>query len=180
VFGLFDQTLLKIAIHIARKSRISKILTNFSLTLLSGDLGKGWRTMHVLVVQSDEALGRVWCNHLERQGATAVLATDEALAVDALRWQSFDVLVIDLMAQDCSVLSVADLATYRCPDIAIIVVTANSFFSDGSIFDVIPNARGFLNSSVPPEDLAAMVHHYGQSTRRHSGRASHAHEVRSS
>lgn len=135
--------------------------------------------MQVLVVQSDEALGRVWCNHLERQGATTVLAVNERDAVDALRWRAFDVLVLDLMASDCSVLSVSDLATYRSPDIAIIVVTANSFFSDGSIFEVIPNARGFLNRPVAPDDLAALVDHYGHSSRRQGLNANHVDAARS-
>ncbi len=133
--------------------------------------------MQVLVVQSDEAMGQIWCDHLVRQGAVTVLAQNEKAAVDALRWRTFDVLVIDLMAQDCGVLSVADLATYRSPEIAIIVVTANSFFSDGSIFEVIPNTRGFLNSPVAPEDLAALVDHYGHSARRHANSASPARVV---
>lgn len=143
-------------------------------------MGKGRHTMQVLVVQSDEALGQIWCNHLERQGATTVLALNEKDAVDALRWREFDVLVVDLMTRNCSVLSVSDLATYRTPEIAIIVVTANSFFSDGSIFEVIPNARGFLNSPVAPDDLAALVDHYGHSSRRQGRTLNPVGAVRSS
>ncbi len=129
--------------------------------------------MYVLVVESNEAIGRIWCDHLERQGAVTVLAKDEETAINALRFQCFDVLVINLLTPNCSVLSISDLATYRSPEIAIIVVTSNSFFSDGSIFDIIPNTRGFLNSPVAPDDLAAMVEHYGQSAGRFakSGRA---------
>ena len=122
--------------------------------------------MHVLVVESNEAIGRLWCDHLERQGAATVLAKDQETAVNALSFQCFDVLVINLLTPNCSVLSISDLATYRSPDIAIIVVTSNSFFSDGSIFDIIPNTRGFLNSPVAPDDLAAMVEHYGLSAER--------------
>lgn len=122
--------------------------------------------MHVLVVESNESIGRLWCDHLERQGAVTVLAGDQESAINALRFQRFDVLVINLLTPNCSVLSISDLATYRSPDIAIIVVTSNSFFSDGSIFDIIPNTRGFLNSPVAPDDLAAMVEHYGLSAER--------------
>jgi len=122
--------------------------------------------MHVLVVESNDAIGRVWCDHLERQGAETVLAPNEETAVAALRFQRFDVLVINLLTPNCSVLSISDLATYRSPNIAIIVVTSNSFFSDGSIFDIIPNTRGFLHSPVAPDDLAAMVEHYGLSAER--------------
>ncbi len=122
--------------------------------------------MNVLVVESNEAIGRLWCDHLERQGAATVLAKDQETAINALRFQRFDVLVINLLTAHCSVLSISDLATYRSPEIAIIVVTANSFFSDGSIFDIIPNTRGFLHSPVAPDDLAAMVEHYGLSAER--------------
>ena len=122
--------------------------------------------MHVLVVESNESIGRLWCDHLERQGAVTVLARDQETAINALRFQRFDVLVMNLLTPNCSVLSISDLATYRSPDIAIIVVTSNSFFSDGSIFDIIPNTRGFLNSPVAPDDLAAMVEHYGLSAER--------------
>lgn len=122
--------------------------------------------MYVLVVESNEDIGRLWCDHMERQGATTVLAPDQESAINALRFQRFDALVINLLTPNCSVLSISDLATYRSPDIAIIVVTSNSFFSDGSIFDIIPNTRGFLHSPVAPEDLAAMVEHYGLSAER--------------
>ncbi len=122
--------------------------------------------MYVLVVESNEDIGRLWCDHMERQGATTVLAPDQESAINALRFQHFDALVINLLTPNCSVLSISDLATYRSPDIAIIVVTSNSFFSDGSIFDIIPNTRGFLHSPVAPEDLAAMVEHYGLSAER--------------
>ena len=80
--------------------------------------------MHVLVVESNDSIGRIWCDHLERQGAVTVLARDEESAVNALRFQRFDVLVINLLTPNCSVLSISDLATYRSPNIAIIVVTA--------------------------------------------------------
>lgn len=122
--------------------------------------------MNVLVVEANEEIGRLWCDHLERQGAATVLAKDHETAINALRFQRFDVLIINLLTPNCSVLSISDLATYRSPDIAIIVVTSNSFFSDGSIFDIIPNTRGFLHSPVAPDDLAAMVEHYGLSAER--------------
>lgn len=135
--------------------------------------------MHVLVVEPNESVGRIWCDHMERQGAVTVLVKDQETAINALRFQRFDVLVINLLTPNCSVLSISDLATYRSPDIAIIVVSSNSFFSDGSIFDIIPNTRGFLNSPVAPDDLAAMVEHYGLSAERYS-KSAPDHAVRSS
>ncbi|MCP5074742.1 MAG: hypothetical protein GY947_15820 [Rhodobacteraceae bacterium] len=118
--------------------------------------------MRILVVEADDDLGRLWCNHLDRQGGKTELVCTESGALSALRFRGFDVLVLDLMLPDASVLAISDFASYRQPDIAIIVVTANSFFSDGSIFELIPNARGFLHAPVLPDDLAALVEHYGR------------------
>jgi DNA-binding NtrC family response regulator len=118
--------------------------------------------MRILLVESDAALGALWCKHLERYGGETKLCTTEETAIAALRFQSFDVLVLDLVMQNASVLAISDFATYRNPKVAIIVVTANSFFSDGSIFEIIPNARGYLHKPIQPDDLAALVDHYGR------------------
>jgi len=121
--------------------------------------------MRTLVVEVNEELGKLWCNHLARQGGQPELVLTEQAAVNALRRGCFDVLVLDLMMPDVSVLAICDFATYRHPEIKIIVVTPNSFFSEGSIFDVVPNARGFLCAPVLPDDLAALVEHYGRTNK---------------
>lgn len=118
--------------------------------------------MNILVIESDTALGQIWCRHLERVGNTTTLVGGEKEAIDLLRFSPFDVLVLDISTENASVLAISDFATYRNPDVVIIVVTANSFFSDGSIFELIPNARGYLHTPVQPDDLAALVEHYGR------------------
>ena len=120
--------------------------------------------MRILIVESDGEMGALWSDHLERQGGKPKLVLTQHEAIDALRFHQFDVLVIDLMLPDASVLAISDYATYRWPEIAIIVVSASSFFSDGSIFKLMPNVRGFLRSPVAPDDLAAVVEHYGRTT----------------
>ena len=94
---------------------------------------------------------------LERQGFDVALAGNQPDAIDKLQFDHWDVLVIDLMLPDASVLAISDFASYKNPDISIIVVSANSFFSDGSIFDLWPNVRGFMNQPIEPDDLAAVV-----------------------
>lgn len=121
--------------------------------------------MRILVVESDPQLGALWCRHLARQGNVVHLATNETTAIDKLRFELFDVLVLDISTKNSSVLAISDYATYRNPEVAIIVVTANSFFSDGSIFELIPNARGFLHTPILPDDLTALVEHYGRDTK---------------
>ena len=118
--------------------------------------------MQVLIVESDANLARLWRKYLEREGCTVCTAQTQETAIAALRFRDFDALVLDLGLPNASVLAISDFATYRSPDIPIIVVTANSFFSDGSIFEIIPNARSHLQEPVRPGDLAAVVGHYGR------------------
>ena len=117
--------------------------------------------MNVLIVESQPELGQLWARHLERQGATVHLAQSQDAAVSALYDRDFDVIVLDLILQDGSALAVSDFASYRAPKARVIFVTNTSFFSDGSIFAHSPNACAFVQSASPPEDLAAMVAHYG-------------------
>jgi DNA-binding response OmpR family regulator len=117
--------------------------------------------MQVLIVESTASLADVWRRHLERQGmaVTTAVTGDEACA--RLAATQFDVIILDLVLAEGSAFAVADLARYRHPGTSVIFVTDTAFFSDGSIFGLMPNARAFVQSATPPEDLAAMVHHYG-------------------
>lgn len=117
--------------------------------------------MNVLIVESEVELGNVWRRHLERQGASVCLVHSQDTAVAALCERDFDVIVLDLILYDGSALAVADFASYRAPKARVIFVTNTTFFSDGSIFAHSPNACAFVQSASPPEDLAAMVAHYG-------------------
>ncbi len=118
--------------------------------------------MKVLIVESSRDLGRVWKRHLERQGADVVLVHDQSDAIAVVRAQEIDVIVLDLVLSDGSALAIADFASYRRPQARVIFVTNTTFFSDGSIFQHSPNACAFVQSCTPPEDLAAMVEHYGR------------------
>lgn len=116
--------------------------------------------MQVLIVESRAELGALWQRHLVRLGATVVLATDQDSAIDHLRDQFFQIIILDLVLADGSALAVADFASYRHPKTRVIFVTNTSFFSDGSIFRHCANACAFMPSATPPADLAAMVEHY--------------------
>lgn len=118
--------------------------------------------MHVLIVQSNAHLGRLWSRHLERLGADVVLALTGDEAVELLGEQGFDAIVLDLVLKEGSALTVADVAYFRQPDANVIFVTDTTFFSDGSIFSHSANARAFVEKATPPADLAAIVQHYGR------------------
>lgn len=132
--------------------------------------------MSVLIVESNEELATVWERHLTRGGAEvhAVTTADEACI--AISERPVKVVVLDLDLKGGSALAVADYASYRRPDARVIFVTATTFFSDGSIFQIIPNAAGYLASDARPEDLAALVDHHCRQHPRNP-RAVTSHEV---
>ena len=120
--------------------------------------------MNVLIVESRRELGALWMRHLQRQGASLTLAHGQEAAIEALQNADFDILVLDIVLGDGSALAVSDYANYRRPEARVVFVTDTTFFSDGSIFAHCSNARAFLPSSTPPEDLVAMIEHYGSHT----------------
>ena len=117
--------------------------------------------MEVLIVEANPELGALWAKHLRRGDVNVMHVTSQLDAVDYMSVNTPDVLILNLILEGGSAFAVADYASYRHPDARVIFVTNTSFFSDGSIFQHIPNACAFVRSSTPPEDLAAMVEHYG-------------------
>lgn len=119
----------------------------------------------VLIVHSNADLSALWQRHLERQGMTVHGASDQDSATDFLASQTVEIIILDLVLSEGSALAVADYANFRQPAAKVIFVTNTSFFSDGSIFAHSSNARAFVQSGTPPEDLAAMAAHYGAESR---------------
>ena len=89
------------------------------------------------------------------------MAIGQTDAIEALQNLEVDIIVLDLILSDGSAFAIADFAAYRQPLAKVIFVTNTSFFSDGSIFQHIPNACAMMTSEMPPEDLGALVEHYG-------------------
>lgn len=117
--------------------------------------------MHVLIVQSDSGLAGIWRSHLERQGLPVSVAASQADAISHLRHDEISVIVLSLELEDGSAMAVADFASYRRPAARVIFVTRSGFFSDGSIFQLAPNAAAFIPARTPPDDLVALVEHHG-------------------
>lgn len=115
----------------------------------------------VLIVESVPELANVWQRHLERQGMVVAHAYGQEDAIAHLSEHETDIIIQDLVINEGAALAIADYANYRQPAARVIFVTNTSFFSDGSIFAHSANARAFVQSNTPPEDLAAMVAHYG-------------------
>lgn len=116
--------------------------------------------MKVPIVESECELGLIWQRALERLGVQVVLVTDQATAVQALRDQSFELIILDLVLENGSAFAISDFANYRRPAAQVMFVTNTSFFSDGSIFQHCSNACAYVQSATAPEDIAMMVTHY--------------------
>ena len=116
--------------------------------------------MKILIVESECELGLIWQRALERLGVQVVLVTDQATAVQALRDQSFELIILDLVLENGSAFAISDFANYRRPAAQVMFVTNTSFFSDGSIFQHCSNACAYVQSATAPEDIAMMVTHY--------------------
>lgn len=119
--------------------------------------------MNVLIVECDPDLSELWSRHLQRLGATVTIAASQAAAIEALQNTQINVIVLDLVLMEGSAFAIADFASYRRPDARVVFVTKNSFFSDGSIFNLIPNTAAYVTAHTPPDDLAAIVEHHGMS-----------------
>lgn len=119
--------------------------------------------MRVLIIESRKRLAHLWMRHIERQGAEVFLATSTTDAIRTVREYKIDVIILDLVLDEGSAMAVADYACYRRPEARVIYVTSTTFFSDGSVFAHMPNACGYVQTSTPPDDLAAMVEHLGTS-----------------
>lgn len=117
--------------------------------------------MRVLIIESRKQLAELWTRHIERQGVEVFCAASTSDAIRLVRQNEIDVIILDLVLEDGSAMAVADYACYRRPDARVIYVTSTTFFSDGSVFAHMPNACGYVPTSTPPGDLAAMVDHLG-------------------
>lgn len=126
--------------------------------------------MKVLIVESNTHLSWIWQRHLDRLGMDVDAATDADHAIDMIGDTAYDVVIIDLVLQDGSALGVADYTKVRRPNASVIFVTDTTFFSDGSLFAISPNARALIQSSSSPDDIGAIVEHYGT---RASGNSVH-------
>lgn len=122
--------------------------------------------MKILIVQDNLALGQVWANHIHRMGIETTLVSATDAAVDALLASDFDAIVVNLVLKSGSAFSISDVAQLHQPKANLIFVTDTTFFSDGSIFAHAANVRAMLGTATPPEDLAAIVHHYAQDASR--------------
>lgn len=118
--------------------------------------------MKVLIVENNPNLSWIWKRHIERLGNAVDVADGVDEAMDAVRREDFDVMLVDLVLPDGSALGLADWARIRSPKTNVVFVTDTTFFSDGSLFAFSANARALVKCEADPNDVAEIVTHYGQ------------------
>lgn len=116
--------------------------------------------MSVLIIENDPNLGRIWCRYIERQNLDCRLVGSQADAIEVLQSEDIRVVILDLQLENGSTIAVTDYIAYRYPDIKIILVTSDRFFSDGSIFNLVASVSAMVGQETPPEDLAAIVQYH--------------------
>ncbi len=121
--------------------------------------------MRVLIAQHNMELGQLWAGFLEREGVDTTLATSQKEALRLLRLHSYDALVLEMVMPDGGAIAIADFAAYRMPDVPVITVNSSSFFSDGSIFQLMPNVQSVMQAPVEGEHLAAVISHIQKKSR---------------
>jgi len=115
--------------------------------------------MQVLIVHGQAELAALWRNHLIRAGARVELSPDTDAACAALDREPVDVMLLSLTLERGSALALADYAQFRRPNCRVVCVSNTRFFSDGSLFTHIRNARMLVPEDMPAADLTAVVEH---------------------
>lgn len=115
--------------------------------------------MRVLIAQHNIELGKLWAGFLKREGGDVTLVNSQSEALMQIRAQTFDALILEMVLPDGGAIAIADFAAYRQPDVPVITVNSSSFFSDGSIFQLLPNVHSVMQAPVDVSDLAAMISH---------------------
>lgn len=110
-----------------------------------------------MIAQHNAELGRLWAGFLEREGISTYVVNSQKEAITQLKAQRFDALVLEIVLPDGGAIAIADFAAYSQPDAPVITVNSSNFFSDGSIFQILPNVHTMMQAPVQGDDLAAMV-----------------------
>jgi len=116
--------------------------------------------LSVLIAVDEMEIGTIWAASIERMGAQVLLTDAPATALETIREVDIAVVVIGLGLGAGKAFDIANFTSYRRPDAGVVFVTNSTFFSDGSVFSHVTNARAIVPVSTPPDDLAMMVEHY--------------------
>ena len=120
--------------------------------------------MKILIYEKTMKPGRIWQRFLTRFGFDVHLTNSIEDAAQNLSSGCIGTFIVDDSDELAAITTLTDLASYSNPGISIIAVTSGQFFTDGSIFELIPNVRSCISKEIELNDLGAMVEHYASNT----------------
>lgn len=118
--------------------------------------------MSILIVENNRNLGRIWQDHIRRQGRACHLVFSQDDAVDSFEDHTYELVILNLDLLEGSAMAVSDYVAFRYPETKVILISAQGFFSDGSVFSVISNACAMVGACIAPNDIAALVDYHAE------------------
>lgn len=118
--------------------------------------------MHILIVEDDRNLAQVWAEALGRDGHSVSRCHDSDTCLGLLRFEHFDVIVLDLVLGEADMLGVADLIGLVHRGTDIVVVTGSDGFLHGELLRSSGAVRAEFRKPVPVSDLRAFIEHLGR------------------
>ncbi|MGG7567682.1 response regulator [Rhodovulum sp. DZ06] len=115
--------------------------------------------MKCLVADDNADLAELWAIALRADGHDVTCCTDGNQAVNQMRVQDFDLLVLDLFMPGGGALSLARVAVYNNPDAQVMVITGADCFAYGELLEMGDNIAMVLRKPVSPQDLRSFVTH---------------------
>lgn len=118
--------------------------------------------MKCLVADDNADLARLWALAIEADGHDVTVCTDGDAAVNQMRVQDFDLLILDLFMPGGGALALARVAVYNNPAAQVLVVTGADCFAFGELLEMGDNIAMVLRKPVSPTDLRSYVAHLAQ------------------
>ena len=115
--------------------------------------------MRALLLEDDEATRTLYRECIECAGHEVLACGTIKEALDVLRTNEVDLLVIDLLIGDTNSLGLAQYAGYAAPLADIILVTGSQRFAKGEVLSEYPGINWVLRKPLPVSDLEAFVSH---------------------
>ena len=115
--------------------------------------------MKCLVADDNADLARLWALAIEGDGHDVTVCTDGDAAVNQMRVQDFDLLILDLFMPGGGALALARVAVYNNPAAQVLIVTGADCFAFGELLEMGDNIAMVLRKPVSPNDLRSYVAH---------------------
>lgn len=113
--------------------------------------------MRVLLLEDDPATRTLFHEGIAGMGHEVISFETNKDALNALRTQKIDIMIIDLLIGDTNSLGLAQYAGYAAPDAEIILITGSARYAHGEVLADYPSITWILRKPLPLSDLEAFI-----------------------